>query len=442
MGAVPGPGGRQDVATTEDRQDAAQALIARTLAAHHDELRRTARRHSLCEDDAADALQRALELFLRHAARLEPADAHRWLFTVTKREAWAVRAERQRLLPGGSADEVDRSDTRHVPPPDERLLERERLDRTTEALGHLKPAELQALWLKAAGASYEEIARDLGWTRTKVNRSLAEGRARLRARIAGIESGEECDRWRPLLGALRSGRAAPEDLVAARRHVRNCPACRAELRTAHRSRGPLALAPLAVGLWVALQERAVGSAARAQAAVEALTGGKAAAVAASAAAIAGGGAVAVERVVVPPRGAQQERAARPGPPTEPPARAARARPVTVPAATVATAARTAVSRPVAPTVDPDRGRTRRSARRTATAASSGGGGEFGPGTLEDPGPAERPAPAVVPRAAVASARAAQPAPPASGAAAAPAPSAARAPTRRAPSGGDSGDLLP
>jgi len=49
------------------------------------------------------------------------------------------------------------------------------------ALIHLTPDQRTALILLAAGFSYREIADRRGWTYTKVNRSIAEGRAALRA---------------------------------------------------------------------------------------------------------------------------------------------------------------------------------------------------------------------------------------------------------------------
>ena len=49
----------------------------------------------------------------------------------------------------------------------------------------LKPDERRALILKGEGYSYREICERTGWTYTKVNRCLAEGRARLRQSGAG-----------------------------------------------------------------------------------------------------------------------------------------------------------------------------------------------------------------------------------------------------------------
>lgn len=58
------------------------ALVLDVVRAHADELLRFARRFSLCGDDAQDAYQRALEIMLRHAHRLDPERAPSWLRTV------------------------------------------------------------------------------------------------------------------------------------------------------------------------------------------------------------------------------------------------------------------------------------------------------------------------------------------------------------------------
>ena len=80
------------------RTKAAEELILRTIAAHADSLLRAARRHSICADDAQDAYQRAIEIFMGHAHRLDPVRAPGWLHVVVKREAQALRRTRQELL--------------------------------------------------------------------------------------------------------------------------------------------------------------------------------------------------------------------------------------------------------------------------------------------------------------------------------------------------------
>jgi RNA polymerase sigma factor (sigma-70 family) len=296
---------------------AAEELILRTLAAHAESLLRTARRHSICSDDAQDAYQRALEIFMNHADRLEPARAAGWLHVVVKREALAIRRSRKKLV-GASEVDLDAHEARRLPTPDEQLLSFDMVNRSAEALQRLKPQELRALWLKAQGHSYNEIGAITGWSYTKVNRCLTEGRRSFLERYAGIESGAECRRWMPVISAMVDGEATPEQILELRPHLRNCPGCRATLKALHESSAPLSAVlpiPLAVAatdggeqisnlfmrvyeaIVGGLHERAVHSATKAQAAIEAATAGKVAAVAASAAAVAGGGYATVEQTV-------------------------------------------------------------------------------------------------------------------------------------------------
>ncbi len=297
----------------------AERLLLSVIGRHADSLLRVARRHSLCADDAQDAYQRTLEIFLRHAATLEEEGAPRWAHTVVKHEAMRVRSGRLRYVGSEEAD-LDSRPAANAPDPDERVLAFDRMSRSAEALQRLKPQELRALWLKAQGLSYDEIAEACGWTYTKVNRCITEGRRAFLERYAGIESGDECRRWAPVLCALVDGEASADELARARPHLRNCPACRATIRELHES-GDAIAAVLPLGLVGAgfaghphagaaggllsrvyealagpIHERAVVSAVKLQAAVEAAATGKVAAVAASAAALAGGG-VAVDQAV-------------------------------------------------------------------------------------------------------------------------------------------------
>ncbi len=296
---------------------AAEELILRTVAAHADSLLRTARRHSICVDDAQDAYQRALEIFMTHADRLDPARAAGWLHVVVKREAQAIRRSRTKLV-GSSDVDFDAQEERRVPSPDEQLLSFDMVSRSAEALQRLKPQELRALWLKAQGHSYNEIGALTGWSYTKVNRCLTEGRRSFLERYAGIESGAECERWMPVISAMVDREATPQQILDLRPHLRNCPGCRAMLKALKDSSTPLS-AVLPVPLVVVatgssehlsnlllrtyeavtggLHERAVHSVTKAQAAFEAAAAGKVAAVAASAAAVAGGGYATVERTV-------------------------------------------------------------------------------------------------------------------------------------------------
>jgi RNA polymerase sigma factor (sigma-70 family) len=301
----------------------ARDLVLRVVAQHADSLLRTARRHSLCADDAQDAYQRTMEIFVRRAATLDPERAYKWVHTVCKHEAMAVRAQRQQLVSSDEPD-LDREEARHVPSPEERTVSFDRLRRSAEALQRLKPQELRALWLKAEGFSYAEICEQTGWTHTKVNRCITEGRRAFLTRYARIEGGDECERWLPLLSAIVDGEATPEQVLEVRPHLRHCTACRATVRELHATTAPLAalfpvaLAPAtaehgperAAGVFVRLyeavaggvHERAASAALKLQAAAEAASTGKLAAIAASAAAIAGGGAAVVDNTATGRRG--------------------------------------------------------------------------------------------------------------------------------------------
>ena len=56
--------------------------VAAIMADHGRTLLRAAHRWSLCHDDALDAYQRGLEIFLRRAASVDPATEVAWLKVV------------------------------------------------------------------------------------------------------------------------------------------------------------------------------------------------------------------------------------------------------------------------------------------------------------------------------------------------------------------------
>ncbi len=232
---------------TAGRKRAAVELVAREDA----ELRKTARRFSLCEDDAEDAYQRALEILLVKAPSDRPRELIRWMKTVVKHEALAIRRSRERMLGvgGGGQDGGDDPIARIVSGaagPGERLERGEQVARSREALRTLKPAELRALTLLAAGYSYAEIGEITGFSQTKVNRCLAEGRERFRSLLTRSENGGRCAELAPLLSAYSDGEARDADEATVREHLRACAACRATMR-AYRA-APAAVAALAPAL--------------------------------------------------------------------------------------------------------------------------------------------------------------------------------------------------
>jgi hypothetical protein len=158
--------------------------------------------------------------------------------TVTKREALGVRRQRERLLgsprPPGKGDDADRDPLDLVasesPGPNDRLARRERVIRSGEALQALKPQEVRALTLKAQGYSYAEIGEITGWSYTKINRCMAEGRKRFLQVFADIEQGHRCRELAEALSQFADGEGESGSTDAVEFHLRSCATCRAKLR--------------------------------------------------------------------------------------------------------------------------------------------------------------------------------------------------------------------
>ena len=245
-----------------DSVDAAarKRAAVETYARNETALRRTARRYSLCEADADEAVQRALEILLRKAPSADPRELVKWTQTVVKHEALAVRRERERVLAGPAAAAEDGDWVSLLPSatdgPPERAERREAVARSREALQALKPHELRALTLLAEGYSYVEIGEITGYSRTKINRCLAEGRERFRSLVSRSEDGRRCAEMRPLISAFCDGEARSEEVAELREHLRACAPCRATLRTYRAAPAAAAALAPALPLHRSLLERA------------------------------------------------------------------------------------------------------------------------------------------------------------------------------------------
>ncbi len=226
-----------DVGRTRDPALASRKRAAIELVRRHERaLRRTARRYSLCADDAEDATQRALEILLTKAPTSDQRELIRWMQTVTKHEALAVRRNRERTLGTPSSGRDQEADWVQLIPcekdgPADAAERRERIGRAREALKALKPQELRALTLLAQGYSYAEIGELTGWTYTKVNRCLAEGRQRFRAVLGSIEEGRRCEELAPTLSAFVDGEANAHLTAQLLTHLKECGHCRAKVRS-------------------------------------------------------------------------------------------------------------------------------------------------------------------------------------------------------------------
>jgi RNA polymerase sigma factor (sigma-70 family) len=173
------------------RRDDIERAAADLIRRRGGEILGTARRYASNLDDAEDAYQRGLEILLTKAPTTREVDLVRWLKTVVKHEAFALRRQRERQSPITDDGELGERPT----PPEithDQAEIYERLRHGAEALERLKPQEARALRLRAEGYSYKEICRITAWSYTKVNRCLTEGRRALRQRVAAIDAGREC----------------------------------------------------------------------------------------------------------------------------------------------------------------------------------------------------------------------------------------------------------
>lgn len=154
-------------------------ILDELIAEHGATLRRQALRHAPSPEAAEEAFQEACVQFLRAYEGPPGLAALRWMQTTTKRCAWAVGRTQRRDL--GFADGVEEGLADHVVRDPAVLVERDEQRRQRVArIERLKPDERTALIMVGLGCSYKEVGERRGWTYTKVNRCVSEGRAALR----------------------------------------------------------------------------------------------------------------------------------------------------------------------------------------------------------------------------------------------------------------------
>jgi DNA-directed RNA polymerase specialized sigma24 family protein len=156
-----------------------RAMAGKIYAARRDHLLGVAERNAACAADADEALQDAFLTFIESYDPAGEAPPLAWLTLVLKRRCWRIKEARRHevgeLLPGAET-EAGRW-TASLPDPGATVVD---LEEARARLRGLKPDQRTAIGLAAAGYSYGEIAERRGWTKTKVNRCLYEGRAALR----------------------------------------------------------------------------------------------------------------------------------------------------------------------------------------------------------------------------------------------------------------------
>lgn len=171
----------------ERLQDRRSELLDLLLRQERDRLIRQARHHSERAQDAEDALGDAGVQFLLHFDGDDGEEARRWMLVVVKRCAWAIarkRRERRSVIEEVSAAwlemELGVELVNEERGPEELTAASNEVAAFAAALAVLKVDERRAVILLALGLSRREIEERCGWSGSKVNRSLAEGRARLR----------------------------------------------------------------------------------------------------------------------------------------------------------------------------------------------------------------------------------------------------------------------
>ncbi len=124
-------------------------------------------------------------LFIEHFDPDDEAPPLAWLTLTLKRRCWALYRLRRRDWQQRSKRDGDYCSDAELPGgpnqhPDDLLDLAEEVVVIRGQLAALKRDERRAISLLALGYSYREVCELTGWSYTKVNRSIAEGRAALR----------------------------------------------------------------------------------------------------------------------------------------------------------------------------------------------------------------------------------------------------------------------
>jgi DNA-directed RNA polymerase specialized sigma24 family protein len=156
-----------------------RVMAGEIYAARRSHLLGVAERNAACAADAEEALHDAFLAFIESYDPGGEAPPLAWLTLVLKRRCWRIREARRHeageLLPGAETEAGRWAGS--PPDPGATVVD---LEEARMRLRGLKPDQRTAIGLAAAGYSYGEIAERRGWTKTKVNRCLYEGRAALR----------------------------------------------------------------------------------------------------------------------------------------------------------------------------------------------------------------------------------------------------------------------
>jgi DNA-directed RNA polymerase specialized sigma24 family protein len=156
-----------------------------------------ARRRARTREDAEDAVQEALTIAYAVRERIRPETALGYISVTARHEALRLRRHARQTA---SLDEPTAGWAgRHETLADPRRTDHDAVLDALDGLQGLTRDQARALMARALGWRYEEIAAAFGWTYTKTNRSLAEGRAAMRdgLRTADHEAEQPAGAARP-----------------------------------------------------------------------------------------------------------------------------------------------------------------------------------------------------------------------------------------------------
>jgi RNA polymerase sigma factor (sigma-70 family) len=167
-----------------NRNSNLEQLVAQLLSEHYDRLVRWAIT-KFGEYVAEDAVAFAFGQLALGRMPVDHAQPVAWLRLVAKREALTLLE----VYNANKPSHIDSLDAIVSEPTsaDDPALAAEQMAKL-DLLHELTGDQREALELSATGLRYKEIALKLGWTYTKVNRSITEGRAKLRKLAEGGES--------------------------------------------------------------------------------------------------------------------------------------------------------------------------------------------------------------------------------------------------------------
>ena len=219
-----------------DRRSAAPTdpheRVAAIVARHGDVLLRVARQYALCADDAHDAVQRALEIYMRRVESLDPATELAWLKVVVKHESLAVRRSRA----GVASEDVDLDAVPADGPALGRGALRVQRARRTLGRGHAAPEARRGTRADAQGRG-PLLQRDRRAPRVDVHEGQPlhhRGSSPLPAPLRGARDRASSASASPLRSRpSRRATASSEAMLELRPHLRNCAGCRATVRALH-----------------------------------------------------------------------------------------------------------------------------------------------------------------------------------------------------------------